>query len=71
MDFLQLELGPLIPLIYGAGHTVAQILAYFSSFEWLHGLRPHVREVLKIFETKTSPGDSIARHPKASAYTLW
>ena len=54
---LQLELGLLIPLLYAAGHSVKEILTFFSSFEWPHGLRPHKREVLKIFEKKTVPGD--------------
>lgn len=53
----QLELGLLIPMFYGAGHTVAAILAFFNSFEWPHGLRAHRREVLQIFEKKIPLGD--------------
>ncbi|OLQ13463.1 hypothetical protein AK812_SmicGene2515 [Symbiodinium microadriaticum] len=54
---LQLELGLLIPMFYGAGHTVATILSFFNSFEWPHGLRAHRREVLQIFEKKVPLGE--------------
>ena len=55
------EVGLLMPLLYAAGHSVKkswnEVLIFFSSFVWPHVLRPHMQEVLNIFEKKTAPGD--------------
>lgn len=53
----QIEMGLLLPILYGAGHSAETLLTYMMQLQWPQNLRGRINDTLQPFKKKISPNE--------------